>query len=90
MANMYSVGELIDKLIIENIKIYRLRESLHTDKLSETDYVDTDAKMMIVNANRSTIVKFLDDKIKDVANGKPNSYFQDIKTYATSKKKDNK
>lgn len=83
---MYSIGELVDKLIIENIKIYKLRESLHTTDLDDKVYVATNAKMVTINSNRSTIVKFLDEKIKNVANGEPNSYFQDVKTYTTDKK----
>lgn len=82
MANMYSVGELIDKLIIENIKIFRLRETLHSPSIDDTTYVMNDHKMNTINENRAVIIKFLDKKIKDVTDGKPNSYFKDVKTYA--------
>lgn len=84
---MYSVGELIDKLIIENIKIFKLRGDLHTKKMNDQEFVETDNKMMVINSNRSTIVKFLNSKIEDVVNGKPNSYFKDIKTYGQEEKK---
>lgn len=86
MANMYSIGELIDKLIIENIKIFRLRENLHSINISDKEYVETDNKMNMINENRSTIIKFLDSKIEQVVDGNPNSYFVDVKTYAKSKK----
>jgi len=87
MENMYSVGELIDKLIIENIKIFNLRDDLHTKKMDNHEFVEIDNKMMTINSNRSIIVKFLNSKIDDVVKGKPNSYFKDIKTYGQEKKK---
>lgn len=81
MANLYSVGELIDKLIIENIKIFRLRETLHKEDLSDKEYLSNNNKMIDFNNNRSTIVKFLDEKINDVAKGNQNIYFKDNRTY---------
>ena len=82
MANMYSIAELVDKLIIENIKIFRLRESLHTNKLIDEDFVLNENKMNIINENRGTIINFLNKKIEDVINkDDKNSHFNDVKTY---------
>lgn len=81
MENMYSIGDLIDKLVIENIKIYKLRDSLHKNSLSDEEYVNINTKMNIINENRSVIIRFLDEKIKFVSNGGVNSYFKDVKTY---------
>lgn len=81
MANMYSIGELIDKLIIENIKIFRIRETLHSKQLTDEEFVVNTNKMNTINENRGTIINFLNKKIVDVYNGKPNSYFKDVKTY---------
>jgi len=89
MANMYSIGELIDKLIIENIKIYRLRETLHDNKTTDKSYVENENKMNIINQNRGTIIRFLDSKIREVIDGEPNSHFVDVKTYASNEKKEN-
>jgi hypothetical protein len=87
MKNMYSVGELIDKLIIENIKIYRLREELHKENLNDKKYVDSENKMNLINENRGTIISFLNKKIDDVISGEDkNSYFKDVKTYSNEKK----
>lgn len=86
MANMYSIGELIDKLVIENIKIFRIRETLHKQNTKDELYVENENKMNIINQNRGTVIKFLDKKIEDVINGEPNSYFIDVKTYANNKK----
>lgn len=86
MANMYSIGELVDKLVIENIKIFRLRETLHNSNISDVEYVENDNKMNMINQNRATIIKFLDKKIEQVIDGEANSHFVDVKTYAKGKK----
>lgn len=81
MANLYSIGELIDKLVIENIKIFRLREQLHTSILNEKEYTEINNKMMHLVENRSIITSFLNEKINDVSKGLPNLYLKDIRTY---------
>jgi hypothetical protein len=86
MANMYSIGELIDKLVIENIKIFKLRETLHQKNINDKDFVDNGIKMNIINENRGVIINFLNKKIEDVANGEVNSYFKDVKTYNNENK----
>lgn len=87
MANMYSIGELIDKLIIENIKIFRLRETLHQEDLDDPEFIDNGIKMNIINENRGVVIHFLNKKIEDVANGGINSYFKDVKTYNNNEQK---
>ena len=87
MANMYSIGELIDKLVIENIKIFKLRETLHQKDINDKEFVDNGIKMNAINENRGVIINFLNKKIEDVANGEINSYFKDIKTYNNEKQK---
>ena len=82
---MLSIAEMIDKLVIENIKIFRLRESLHADKLDDETYVNTENKMNLLNENRGIIADFLDDKIHGVINGEKNRYLRNIKTYARRK-----
>jgi len=80
---MYSIGEFIDKLIIENIKIFHLRESIHDESISDDEFVEGENKMNIVNENRGTIIDFLNEKIDRVVAGKErNSYLRNVKTYA--------
>lgn len=84
---MYSIGELIDKLIIENIKIYRIREGLHSTDVSDEDYVNSENKMNMINQNRGIVIDFLNKKIESVINGEQNSFFKDVKTYSNEKKR---
>jgi thermostable 8-oxoguanine DNA glycosylase len=82
MKNLYSIGELIDKLIIENIKIFNTREKLHKNDTSDKDYVEAENKMNILNENRGTVISFLDRKINDVQNGADiNIHLKNVKTY---------
>ena len=53
---MYSIGDMIDKLVIENIKIFSLRDKLNSGGLSDKEHVELNNKMMILNENRGIIV----------------------------------
>jgi len=79
---MYSVGDLVDKLIIENIKIAMMKEKLNSvAKKSDALYVEMYQKMMDLNINRSIIAKELDAKLDRVLHGEKNSILKSIKTY---------
>ena len=80
---MYSVGDLVDKLVIENIKIAMMKERLNNSKLKKTDseYVELYQKMMDLNTNRSIISKELDAKLDRVMKGEKNSILKALKTY---------
>ncbi len=81
---MYSIGELIDKLVIENIKIFNLRGRLHNEELSDDEYLVINEKMNIINSNRVVLIEFLNDKIDKVLSGKePNQVFRQVKTYVS-------
>ena len=78
---MYSIGELVDKL---SVKIFRVREQLHSENLSDEEYVSLNNKMNILNQNRSILSNLLDDKVEKVVAGKEkNSILKMIKTYNT-------
>jgi hypothetical protein len=80
---LLSIGEIVDKLIIENIKVATLKERLNKSGLVESDeeYVLMYQKMMALNTNRATITKALEEKIQRVASGEKNAVINQIKTY---------
>ena len=79
---MFSIGDLVDKLVIENIKIYNLREKLLTKNPSDKKYVDIYTKMMVMVENRAIISNSLDDKINKVVNDEEeNIFLKRIRTY---------
>jgi hypothetical protein len=78
---MLSIGDMIDKLVIENIKIFTLRDKIH-DSTDDEEIVKLTEKMMICNENRGIIANYLDDKVNNVADGKEaNVILKKIKTY---------
>ena len=80
---MLSIGDLIDKLVIENIKIFTLREKLHTiDDVSDSEYIAINDKLEVLNENRGIICNYLDEKVNNVISGKEkNVVLTKIKTY---------
>jgi len=79
---MLSIGDIIDKLVIENIKIFTLREKLHTFDVSDNDYITINDKLEILNENRGKICNYLDEKVNNVISGKEkNVVLTKIKTY---------
>ncbi len=84
---MLSIGDLIDKLVIENIKIFTLREKLHSIDVNDEEYVNLTNKMITLNENRGTIADHLDNKINNVVEGKEkNLILKKIKTYNEHRK----
>lgn len=80
---MNSIGEIIDKLIIENMKIFNMREKLHQENIADEEYVELDNKMNILNENRGVIIDCLNEKLDNVQAGKEkNVILRSIKTYA--------
>lgn len=79
---MLSIGDLIDRLVVENMKIFSLRENLHKGDLNDEDHTKINDKMMILNENRGIICNHLDEKINNVISGKEkNLILKKIKTY---------
>ena len=78
---MLSIGDMIDKLVIENIKIFTLRDKIH-DSTDDEEIVKLTEKMMVCNENRGIIANYLDDKVNNVVDGKEaNVVLKKIKTY---------
>jgi|TARA_Y100000310_G_C20574918_1_gene759942 hypothetical protein len=83
---MYSIGDMVDKLVIENIKVFSIREKLHDADLSDEEYLVLNNKMMTLNENRGIISALLDQKVEDVTQGKEvNRILKTVKTYGTLK-----
>jgi hypothetical protein len=77
-----SIGSLIDRLVIETIKVFLLREKVNNKNLSDEEVVKANDKMIIINNNRSLIVAALNEKLTNVKDGKEkNEILKAIKTY---------
>ena len=85
---MLSIADLIEKLIIENIKIFHLREKLHDKNTDDESYVLSENKMNLLNENRGIIMDFLNEKVHNVVvNNEQNSFLRNVKTYAKNETK---
>ena len=79
---MLSIGDWVDKLVIENIKIFNTREKLLLHTRHSKEYVDRYKLMMKLVDNRSKIANALDSKINAVLSGKEkNEFIERIRTY---------
>lgn len=79
---MHSLSDLIDKLIIENIKIFNKREQLSQISENSPEYVKIYETMMILNENRSLLCNAVDEKFDNVISGKEkNTFLKKIRTY---------
>jgi len=79
---LYSIGDMVDKLVVENLKIFSIREKLHQENLSDKEYVELNNKMNLLNQNRSTLANLLDEKVEKVVNKKEkNVLLKIVKTY---------
>ena len=46
---MNSIGDLIDKLIIENIKLFSIRDKIHNEELTDEEKTNLFETMWILN-----------------------------------------
>jgi hypothetical protein len=83
---MLSIGDMVDKLCIESIKIFNIREKIHDQKTTDEEKITLTETMIALNENRGIIMNYLDDKINNVINnGEPNVVLKKIKTYNLKK-----
>ena len=83
---MHSLADLVDKLIIENIKIFNLRDKLNQKDVNDEEYVRLFEKMMVLNENRSMLCNAVDAKLNNIVSKKEsNEFLKKIRTYNDSK-----
>jgi hypothetical protein len=79
---MYSIGDMVDKLIIETVKTFNTREKLRSKELSDEEYVELNNRMMIFHDNTTKLCKMLNDKVEKVVKGEEkNRILRIIKTF---------
>lgn len=83
---MLSIGDFVDKLCIESIKIFNIREKIHDSKTTDEEKISLTETMITLNENRGIIMNYLDEKINNVVNnGEQNVVLKKIKTYNLKK-----
>ncbi len=61
-----TIGSICDKLVIENIKVFRLREKYENDKtLSDEQKIELFKLIELINKQRNELSKELDQLVED-------------------------
>ena len=86
---METVGSLIDKLTINELKIYHMTEQAERDDISEEFRRDCYARLGILVAQRTDIKEELQQLMDDILSGKKQfKLFRQMKMYNDKKFKD--
>ena len=79
---MLSIGDWVDKLIIENMKIFTTRDKFNASKEDPVESAKLYDLMMQMVDNRAKISNALDEKVQAVMSGKDSKEFiKRIRTY---------
>lgn len=86
---MDTVGSLIDKLTISDLRIYHMTEQKNRDDVSIEFKDDCRRRLTILNSQRDGLLKELEELCNELASGKkkPEIYLQ-LKMYNEKKYKD--
>ncbi len=86
---METVGSLIDKMSINELKIYHMTEQRNRDDVSKTFREDCDNRLNILRTQRQDLIEELDALISDVVSGqKKFKLYRQMKMYNEKKYKD--
>lgn len=86
---METAGSLIDKLSINELKIYHMMEQQKRDDVSEDFILDCEAKLQILRQQKEDLKEELEQLIEDVTNGKKVfKVYRQMKMYNDKKYKD--
>lgn len=86
---METAGSLIDKLSINELKIYHMIEQQKRDDVSDDFILDCEAKLQILRQQKEDLKEELKQLIEDVTNGKKVfKVYRQMKMYNDKKYKD--
>ncbi len=86
---METVGSLIDKLAINELKIYHMTEQAERDDITEEFRNDCHARLDVLKTQRTDLKEELQQLIEDVTSGKKQfKLFRQMKMYNDKKFKD--
>ena len=86
---METVGSLVDKLSINELKIYHMTEQRDRDDVDETFRADCDNRLTILCQQRKDLAEELQTLIDDVSSGRKHlRLYRQMKMYNEKKFKD--
>lgn len=86
---METVGSLIDKLSINELKIYHMEEQDARDDMDADFHADCKARLVILRTQRNDLEQELQELLDDVLNGRKQlRLYRQMKMYNEKKYKD--
>ena len=86
---METIGSLIDKLSINELKIYHMKEQDARDDVNADFHADCKARLAILNAQRIDLEQELQELLNDVLSGRKQlRLYRQMKMYNEKKFKD--
>ena len=86
---METVGSLIDKLSINELKIYHMKEQLQRDDVDDAFLRECELKLSILNTQRKDLSEELQELMDDVRDGRKKlRIYRQMKMYNDKKYKD--
>lgn len=86
---METIGSLIDKLSINELKIYHMKEQIQRDDVDDTFIRECMNKLAILNTQRRDLSEELQELMDDVSTGKKKlRIYRQLKMYNDKKYKD--
>lgn len=76
-----TIGNLIDKLSIINIKIYLLEDIKRDNRATESEIACATKKTNIINSERAAIIDSIDLELNEIAEGRKQKLFGANKMY---------
>ncbi len=86
---METIGSLIDKLSINELKIYHMKEQIHRDDVDDAFIRECMDKLEILNTQRKDMSEELQELMDDVAAGRKKlRIYRQLKMYNDKRYKD--
>lgn len=67
---MQTLGDLIDKLTVANIRLWHLEDIKHDENASDAEVANAARKICVVNKERNMLIDEINQYIKDCMSGK--------------------
>jgi cell division protein FtsB len=83
---METLGNLVDKLTVVNLKIWHLEEIAHDQNASDSEVATAKRKIDVLNLQRHALIEEFDTLLQEVLSGKKKvPVFYEVKDYKKGK-----
>jgi len=76
-----TLGSLVDKLSVMNLKLWHQEEIKHRTSLEDSTIADAARKIGVLNKQRNDLIQEIDEMVVNIGNGKPPKVYYQVKMY---------